>query len=86
MANVVQISEAQRKRSYTSAEKLIEEVRNQIFRDGRSYKDVAALVKVSPTTIRNLASGKTIWPRPTTLFPTLNTLGLEMRLVKKGDR
>ena len=85
MANVVQISEAQRKRSYTTAEKLIEEVRNQIFRDGRPYKDVAVVCNVSATTVRNLASGKTVWPRPTTLFPMFSALNMEMRLVKKGD-
>ena len=83
MNNVVPL--AQRKRSFTSAEKLIEEVRNQIFRDGRKYKDVAADCKVSVSTIYNLASGKTRWPRPTTLFPVLQSMGLEMRLVKKGD-
>ncbi len=73
-------------RSMTTGERLIEEVRQQIFRDGRSYKDVATQVGVSPSTIRNLASGKTIWPRPTTLFPTLDAVGLEMRIVQKGAR
>jgi len=83
LTNVVPL---ERKRSYTTAERLIEEVRNQIFKVGRPYKDVAAECKVSITTVHNLASGKTRWPRPTTLFPMLQTLGLEMRIVKKGDR
>ena len=73
-------------RSLTTADRLIEEVRQQIFRDGRSYKAVAADVGVSATTIANLARGKTIWPRPTTLFPTLDAVGLEMRIVKKGAK
>ena len=74
------------KRAFTTAEKLIEEVRAQIFRDGRNYKEIAAKVGVSRSTIGNLASGKTKWPRATTLFPTLDALDLELRMVRKGDR
>jgi len=75
-----------RPRNYTSAEALIEQVRQEIFRDGNTYKVIAAKTNVSQTTIGNLASGKTRWPRPTTLFPLLKSLQLEMRLVKaKGD-
>ena len=71
-----------RPRTYTSAKSLIEQVRQEIFRDGSTYKVIAGKTNVSTTTIGNLASGKTRWPRPTTLFPLLTSLGLEMRLVK----
>jgi transcriptional regulator with XRE-family HTH domain len=80
MTNVVRLP---RPRSFTSAERLIEEVRSDIFASGEKYKDLAQKVGVSPTTIHNLASGKTRWPRPTTLFPMLHALGLEMALIKK---
>ena len=78
------VVQLKRPRTYTSPEALIEEVRKNLFRDGRTQKAIAAEVGVSQGTIHNLASGKTRWPRPTTLFPTLDTLDLEMRLVKKG--
>jgi transcriptional regulator with XRE-family HTH domain len=73
------------KRSFTSAEALIEEVRNQLFGTGENYKVIAERTNVSRSTINNLAIGKTRWPRPTTLCPLLDTLGLEMRMVKKGS-
>lgn len=77
-----------RPQNFTSAESLIEKVRQEIFHDGGTYKGLAVKTGVSGSTIANLASGKTRWPRPTTLFPLLQTLGLEMRFVKikGGDR
>ena len=71
------------KRSFTTAEKLIEEVRHEIFGSQEAYKKIAERCGISPTTVGSLASGKTRWPRPTTLFPLLETLGLEMKVVKK---
>lgn len=72
-----------RPRAFTSAEKMIEEVRQQIFKFKGTYKDIATATGVNPSTIQNLARGKTRWPRPTTLFPLLITLGLKVQLVKK---
>ena len=80
--NVIRL---QRPRTFTSAEKLIEEVRQGIFADGRKYSDIARLTGVSATTVGNLARGKTIWPRSTTLFPMLGALGLSIQLVR-GQR
>jgi hypothetical protein len=74
------------KRSFTTAERLIEEVRKEIFGSGYKYSVIARQTGVSTTTIGNLARGKTQWPRPTTLFPLLDSMGLEMRMVKKGER
>ena len=73
-----------RKRSFTTAEALIEEVRNEIFRSGMTYTEIARSAGVAQSTINNLATGKTRWPRPTTLFPALEKLSLEMKLVRKG--
>ena len=77
---------APRKRTFTSAEDIIEEVRQEIFgqRATLTNKQLALQAHVSPTTISNLMSGKTRWPRPTTLFPVLDALDLEMRITRKG--
>jgi transcriptional regulator with XRE-family HTH domain len=83
LSNIVRMP-SHRPRSFTSAERMIEEVRKDIFASGEKYKNLAEKVGVSASTINNLASGKTRWPRPTTLFPLLNALGLELKMVKKG--
>jgi transcriptional regulator with XRE-family HTH domain len=70
-----------RPRAFTSAEKLIESVRSRVLTDGRSYKEIATATGVAGSTIGNLATGKTRWPRPTTLFPLLSALGLHIELV-----
>ena len=72
-------------RSFTRAEALIEEVRKGIFGQSVTYKAIAERCNVSPSTVGNLANGKTKWPRPTTLFPLLDAIGKEMRLVNKGE-
>ena len=86
MAHKPVVVPLRRPQSFTSPEALIEEVRQKIFQHGGHYKDIAAETKVSPSTIGNLATGKTRWPRPTTLFPLLDTLNLKLQLVPKdGD-
>lgn len=82
-SNVVVLPTPARKRSFTSAEELIEEVRTEIYRSGMKYRDIAEKVGVSKSTVYSLASGKTRWPRPTTLFPLLDSMKLELRLMKK---
>lgn len=72
-----------RPRSFTSAERMLEELRQQIFIDGRPYKQIAADVGVSCSTIRNIAGGNTRWPRHTTLFPLISALGLTLELRSK---
>ena len=76
---VVSIS---RPRSFTSAERFIERVREAILTDGRTYTQIAIDTKVAHSTIHNIATGTTRWPRSTTLFPLLGVLGLEIHLVK----
>ena len=72
MARPVVIPLPNRKRSFTTAEALIEEVRNEIFRVGLTYTEIAEGCAWRRSTINNLATGKTRWPRPTTLFPALD--------------
>lgn len=74
----------ERRRDFTSAERLVEEVREHIFKFKGTYQHLADKVGVNHSTINNIASGKTRWPRPTTLFPLLEALGLSIRLIQKG--
>lgn len=69
---------ARHRRTFTSAEALMDEVREMIHRDGRTQKQIALRAKVSESTINNIGSGKTRWPRQTTLFPLLTALGYEL--------
>ncbi len=73
-----------RPRTFTTAERMIEEVRNRIFADRRGYKDIATQTKVATSTIANLARAKPRWPRPTTLFPLLVALRVHLELVDDG--
>lgn len=70
-----------RPKSYTTPEKFIEEIRKQIFSSQIPYKELAVKCGVGPSTIQNLASGKTRWPRPTTLFPLLHALNVKLQIV-----
>lgn len=67
-------------RTFTSNERLIDALREEIFRDGRPFAVIATEAKVGKSTIAKLAQGGTRWPRPTTLFPLLAVLGLSIRL------
>jgi transcriptional regulator with XRE-family HTH domain len=72
-----------RPRTFTSAEAMLDRVRERVFACGLSYKLLAEKAGVSNSTIASLASGKTRWPRPTTLFPLIDVLGLRLELVDK---
>ena len=66
---------------FTEHERFIESLRNAVFASKRSYHDIALDCKISASTVGNLASGKTRWPRYTTLFPLARTLGKRVALV-----
>ena len=70
-------------KTFTSAEAMMEEVRSIIHADSRMQRQIAEKVGVSPTTIGNIAHGKTRWPRSTTLFPLLETLGYRIAIERK---
>jgi len=67
-----------------SRSRLMDEVRAKIMSDGRGYKAIAEKANVSPSTIGNLATGRTKWPR--TIFNTLHALGytLDIKLLKEN--
>lgn len=83
MAKVIPIKPAWRPKTYTSSEAMIEEMRVLIHGVGIPQRELAAKVGVSASTINNLASGKTRWPRPTTLFPLLQSLGKAIQIVDR---
>lgn len=69
---------------FTSTMDVIDFVAGQLRGSQAKYKD---LVKAtddikSPTTISNLASGKTHYPRFSTIFGTAGALGLEVVLTR----
>jgi hypothetical protein len=74
---------AWRPKTYTSAEAMLEEVRLIINSDARNKRTIALKTGVSPTTVGNIVSGKTRWPRQTTLFPLLSTLGYQLTIVRR---
>src|SRR5262245_6538288 len=76
MNNVVRI----KPRVYTSQEAFIDALREEMFKTGWTYKEIAERASVSTATINNLAMGRTTWPRHTTLFGIVNALGLGIRL------
>lgn len=67
-------------RTFTSAEAILDEIRERIHMDGRTQARIAEATGVSQPTIGNIASGKTRWPRPTTLFPLMVALRMRLRL------
>jgi len=85
-SNVVPIQRAARKRSFTEAEAFIDDIREHLLRYGKGYSYIAERCGISTSTVHNLASGKTKWPRPTTLFPLIRVLGLELQVVAKGRK
>jgi transcriptional regulator with XRE-family HTH domain len=70
----------QRPETFTTPERMLKHVRDQMFKSGRTNKEIADSCGVGISTINNLMTGKTRWPRPATLFPLLEALGLEIKL------
>ena len=75
-----------RPKSFTSAEALIDEVRAGLLAMNVPRRIIADKCNVSISTITNLAMGKTRWPRPTTLFPIIDALGMQLTLTQKDKR
>jgi len=59
---------------------MLEAVRIQIQRDGRTQQQIAEKTGVVKSTIYNIASGNTKWPRATTLFPLMHALGMHLTI------
>jgi transcriptional regulator with XRE-family HTH domain len=82
MSNVVRMPLRRKPRTFTAAEGIIEALQEEIHISGLTSVQLAARVGVSPTTINNLRMGYTRWPRPTTLFPLMQALGLYFSMGK----
>lgn len=50
-------------------------VRDEIFRSKRTYVDIARGASVANSTVSNIASGHTTWPRLETIIRILGALG-----------
>lgn len=72
-------------RTFTSRERLIEALVDEIYSSGKTFKQLADEGDLSAGTVQRLASGHTQWPRPKTLFGLIEVLRLEISLgrVKK---
>lgn len=67
-------------KSFTSSEAVIEELSNKIFKSGKTYAQIANEIGVSRSTVANVATRKTIWPRPATFFPLIAYFGCKLEL------
>lgn len=65
-------------RTYDAREKLIDQVREEIFK--HKFEALALKAGCSKTTVSRLAQGYTKWPRPETLFGLLEALGLRLTI------
>lgn len=82
--NVVELKRLARPRVFTTNEELIDEVREELWKSGISWKRLAEQANLGQGTVQRLASGQTKWPRPTTLFPLLQALGLGLAVVRNS--
>jgi hypothetical protein len=86
MSKVVHIMGRAKPRTFTSAEAVLDEIRERIHMDGRTYKQLAVIANVSPSTIGHIATSHTTWPRHTTLFPLMIALRMKMRFDPPDDK
>lgn len=70
-------------RTFTKAEQVIEELSDMIMESGETYREIAERVGCAPSTVRNVASRDTKWPRPSTLFPLLAHFGASFEMRRK---
>ena len=87
-AQVITMAPKLRKpRTFTKGEEVMLEVQERIHMCGMTYTVIADKTGVAPSTIQNIATGKTRWPRPTTLFPLFSALGMRMWIeTPNGDK
>lgn len=67
-------------RSFTKAERVIEFFAEKLITDPAGYKKIAQEMGLSSSTIHNIASRKTKWPRPHTFFAILNHYNVKLDL------
>jgi transcriptional regulator with XRE-family HTH domain len=82
MSNVVKLpANRSRPRTFTRHEDFIEALREELLTSKMRYTEIAIRAHVANSTISNIASGKTRWPRYTTLFPLLEVMRKRIALV-----
>ena len=69
-----------RPRTFTAAEEIIKYLSVRIISDHRTYKQIAEGVGCAHSTIANIATETTRWPRPATLFGLLNFYQIKLKL------
>ena len=80
---VFELPEPKRPRTFDARERFIDEVREAVLTSKQTYKALAEACDLSPATVNRLAQGYTKWPRDTTLFPLLASVGLELTTRRK---
>jgi hypothetical protein len=81
--NIVKLHRSSRPKTFTAAEEVIEELSVRILESRKPYRVIAAACDVNVSTIHNIASRKTRWPRPHTLFSLLAYFNLRLRLTEE---
>lgn len=66
----------------SEAEEVLREVRMELYK--LDHKALARQIGVSPGTIMSFRSGRTVWPRPNTLFAILAATGFTVRIIRVG--
>lgn len=69
-----------RANDYTSADQVVKHLSVRVISDWRTYKQIAEGVECAPSTIANIATGKTKWPSPRIFFGLLKLYKIRMRL------
>ena len=81
LAKVISITK-NRKGGYSLPDDVMNDIRYRMH--AYEVADLAELAGVSKGTIYSIRSGRTKWPRGTTLFPILDALGLDLVLVDRA--
>ena len=79
-AQLLKMKPRAKPKTFTAGEQVIEYLSNRILADRRNYRQIAQDCDVSHSTISNIASRKTRWPRPKTFFSILNHYGIHLSL------
>src|SRR5262249_30757817 len=74
-----------RPRVFTRHEQFIDALREELLTCGMTYTQVALKTGGAHSTIHNIATGRTKWPRHTTLFPLVQALGKRLAMVDGED-
>lgn len=77
---MTKVAHLARPRTFTAAEDVVRFLAQRIITDSKTYQQIADGVGVSKSTINNIATGETRWPRPNTLFGLIAYYKLKMWL------